>query len=174
MLNKEQNKILNQMLQRIYAMPITKATLREVQNAAMLAVNGNTNQANALLEALITGEIKKNEADQNDPALQKLVDEYCVLVGLARDVYEKGEFINNVYSDVLPQPNQVIFVNRFKRIDGEEFQFLSDSGSTFQVANHFVNRLKEIENTDSFKLVCKSHQENLKDLETTIAKWLTL
>ena len=39
---------------------------------------------------------------------------------------------------------QAVLSNRFRRVDGEEFHFVSDVETTLHVVNHFLTRLQEL------------------------------
>ena len=67
------------------------------------------------------------------------------LARLAKEVFERGEFVNIITSDLVTQEEQFAFVNRLRRIDGEEFVFMSDPQNTVHLVTHFVGRLYELE-----------------------------
>jgi len=86
-------------------------------------------------------------------------------------VYERGEFVNIITSDLVSQQDQYAFLNRIRRIDGEEFVFMSDPQNTLNLLQHFVGRFFELEKApkgkeqiDKFKKEIGIIAERLKQL----------
>jgi Family of unknown function (DUF5414) len=160
-------------LKRIFALPINRSTYREMHSAFHNIFEGNTELANNLLEILLTGDVNSEKA-KNFPKkqVQSLIDEFSVLVWTAKDVFEKGDFISLVTSDMISTPNQQVFSNRMKRIDGEEFHFITDVESTLQLLTHFAARIHELEKNPAAKQFLNSRRNELtavkKKLETLL------
>ena len=132
-------------LRRIFAMKITRSTFRELQNVILTCVNQNKEMANALFESLLTGQIKGNYSEQHREALEALNRQFTIPARLAKEVYERGEFINIITSDVVTQQDEVALLNRLRRIDGDEFVFLSDPENTVHLLQHMISRLQELQ-----------------------------
>lgn len=129
-------------LKRIFVMPLSRSTFREVQNTILALSKGNHEAYETIMDTLLEGEEgKKSELSQK---LSKLIIDYTIPLRVAKDVSERGEFIALVTSDIITQSNFYYFLNRVKRIDGEEFQFMSDPTSTIQILYHFLNRLSDL------------------------------
>lgn len=144
----EEKKIveLEQTLQRVFGLKIGRTTFREAQNAVLAAANGDKDDATALLETLLSGEIKDGRlVKANDPKMRSLLQQYTIPMRLARDVYERGDFLQVITSDTVFQSERPMFINRIKRIDGEEHQFICDIPSTLHLVNHFLSRLQELD-----------------------------
>jgi|GEM_PF-1438020 len=132
-------------MKRIFAMKITRSTFRELQNVILNCVNQNKESANFLFETLLTGQVKPiitNE--QHRKVLEETIRFFTIPARLAKEVFERGEFINIITSDLVSQQEQFAFLNRLRRIDGEEFEFMSDTQNTLHLLNHFVGRMFEL------------------------------
>lgn len=144
-------------LKRVFSMPITRSTFRELQNALMATTEGDRDLANNVLESLMAGESKGN-----GNTMKAIVEDYAIQAQLSRDIFEKGEFINMITSDILTQPGNVVFSNRVRRVDGEEFHFITDVESTIQIILHFIGRLQELDKSEGTKSVLTKAKDHLK------------
>lgn len=150
MLDEKKTEELEQAFQRIFGLKIGRTSFREAQNAILFAVNGNKEDATALLEMFLSGEIKEHRGIKHSAnELKTLIGKYSVALRLARDVYERGDFLQVITSDTVFQNDRPMFVNRIKRVDGKEHQFLCDIQSTLHLINHFLSRLQELEANNS-------------------------
>lgn len=163
MLNTEQSNQINQSLTRIFALPITRSTFREIQNVIYRATSGSKEKTQFLLEMLF-----KSEPVQDNDVLNEIVQAFGVKTKLARDVMERGDFISLVTSDITQSGDKKFLINRIRRIDGDEYQFLTDSESTLHLVEHFLGRLEEVNNQD--KDFAKKYKNRLKQLQDVIAK----
>jgi len=146
MLDKEKLNEIYRSLQRLFALPMSRSTFREMQNIILNALEGNMDQANALLEVFMTRNLKSDKA-VNFPAkeLEKLVEAFSIPAWVAKDVFEKGDFLGLITSDLINVPGQTVFSNRIRRIDGQEFHFVSDPEITVQIFQHFATRVQELD-----------------------------
>lgn len=175
MLDEKKLEELEQTLQRIFGLKIGRTTFREAQNAILSIVNGNKDDATALFEMFLSGEIKDNRLVKHSPnQMRTLINSYGVPLRLARDVYERGDFLQVITSDTIFQNERPMFVNRIKRVDGKEHQFICDVQSTLHLINHFLSRLQELETSNpkvrhltSFSKELESIQEKLKAIKAT-------
>lgn len=153
---------LDKAFERVFAFNITRSTFRQLQNVIFAIAEGNKEVATAILESLLQGEIKP-EANKavSTPSFKKFVDSYNVLTQVAKDVLERGEFINLVTSDVLQNPQAIVFANRIRRIDGEELQFITDAESTLQLVTHFLNRIQEVDRAEPSRNVIDGIKSDL-------------
>ncbi len=133
-------------LQRIFSMKITRTTFREVQNAILQSCEGNTEKANSVFETIVTGE---NKLGKKSDHITHLIEHYMIPIRLSKEIFERGEFINIITSDMLNQANRYLFLNRIRRVDGEEFQFLTDVESTASLLHHFTGRIAELKKADT-------------------------
>lgn len=159
-------------MRRIFAMKLSRSTFREIQNVILNCVNQNKELANFLFETLLTGQIKGEiPNEKHREILEEVIKNFTIPARLAKEVAERGEFINIITSDLVSQEEHFAFVNRLRRIDGEEFVFMSDPQNTVHLVNHFVGRLYELEKTpkakaemDKFKKELGMLGERLKQL----------
>lgn len=146
MIDEKNLVVLEQNLQRIFGLKIGRTTFREVQNAILAAAQGNKDVANTLFETLLSGEVKdKSLGTHAQNHVISMINTYSVPFRLARDVYERGDFLQLITSDTIQQNDKPLFVNRIKRVDGKEHQFICDVPSTIHLLTHFLSRLQELE-----------------------------
>jgi len=139
-------------MKRIFAMKITRSTFRELQNVILNCANQDKDLANFLFETLLTGQIKATVPNEKHrEILEDVIKSFTIPARLAKEVYERGEFVNIITSDLVSQQDQNAFLNRLRRIDGEEFIFMSDTQNTVHLVQHFVGRLYELENNPNAK-----------------------
>jgi hypothetical protein len=161
-------------LKRIFAMRITRSTFRELQNVILSCTNKDKEMANLLFEILLTGQIKhKISNEKHRETLEDIIKYFTIPARLAKEVHERGEFVNIITSDLLTQADQFAFLNRIRRIDGEEFVFMSDTQNTLHILNHFVGRLSELEAAPKGKDELLKHKKELSMLADRL-KQLTL
>lgn len=149
-------------MRRIFAMKISRSTFREIQNTILNCVDQNKDLANFLFETLLTGQIKSDIANEkHHEILEEIIKNFTIPARLAKEVFERGEFINIITSDLVSQEDEFAFLNRIRRIDGEEFVFMSDPQNTVHIVNHFVGRLYEIDKNPKAKEALKEFKKDL-------------
>ncbi len=165
MLNSEQSTQVQNSLTRIFSLPITRSTYREIQNALFRATNGSKEKTQYILEL-----INKGEKVKDNDLINELLEAFTVKTRLARDVMERGDFISLLTSDITRPQDKLFLINRLKKIDGEEFQFLTDADSTLHIIEHFIGRLQEIKSQD--QEFAKINKNRLKQLSDDLQKLL--
>lgn len=169
MLEEKTLSLIQKNLQRIFSMKVTPSTFREVQNSIVTTVNNNRQDAESLLQVFFTGEVKDGVAKGKSlQLLHELVDQYAIPIRLSKEVLERGEFINVLTSDSLQNESRVVFLNRIRRIDGDEFHFLTDPESTVQVLQHFASRLHDFSKSDRGKKVPEVFKTQFEDIRKRI------
>lgn len=159
-------------LQRLFSLKIGRTTFREMQNAILNTVEGNRDEAAKLFEALLRGELGDDLADSESKGpLKSLIDTYCVPARLSRDVYERGDFLQVITSDLIRQ-DKPMFVNRIRRIDGDEIQFITDVESTVHLLQHFVGRLVDMEGEEADSKVLEGSLKELEQVKQGLQKLL--
>jgi uncharacterized membrane-anchored protein YjiN (DUF445 family) len=154
MLQVAQLEKFQKALQRIFML--------KVQNAAVAATEGNKEAAQHLFQTVVKGTSEQGDLDDiTYQALQETVKNYSVPISLSRDVSEKGEFINLVTSDTLRQGESFAFLNRIRRVDGEDFQFISDLDGSLHLMMHFGSRLQELKTAEGGKELLASKTKAL-------------
>ena len=132
-------------MKRIFAMKISRSTFRELQNVILNCTEQNKDLANFLFETLLTGQIKSAVPNKKHrDILEDVIKNFTIPARLAKEVSERGEFINIITSDLVSHEENFAFLNRLRRIDGEEFVFMSDPQNTMHLLQHFVGRLLEL------------------------------
>ena len=165
MFTVEKVKQLENQFKRIFSMPITRSTFREMQNSILSISPEYPEVSSILFESLITGQIK-NEKVFGDAltSVKQLINDYSVQARLCRDVYERGEFISLASSDIISQPNKISFLNRFRRLDGEELHFLTDTKGTINLVQHLLSRVQELQKSEQGREALKEQIEEIKDI----------
>lgn len=137
---------LGQLFRRIFVLPISKLTIRELQNAIAQALTEETEEIKKeLFDSFLAGELKKSLANKkNNAELISLIKEFDFHFKMAREVAELGEFMNSFSCDFAQQGKQIYFVNRMRRIDGEEYYFLSAPETNVRLAHMFITRLNDL------------------------------
>lgn len=149
-------------MRRIFAMKISRSTYRELQNVILNCANQNKDIANFLFETLLTGQIKASVPNEKHrEILEEVIKNFTIPARLAKEVYERGEFVNIITSDLVSQQEHTAFLNRLRRIDGEEFIFMSDTQNTVHLVQHFVGRLYELENHTHGKEELEKYKKEL-------------
>lgn len=174
MINKDSIDDLRANLRRIFVMKISRSTFREVQNALITACGGQKDNLNKLFEWFMTGKPDTSMVDRGDSdVLKDLVEEFSIPVRLSREISERGDFVNIITSDTLSQKegqqDKVAFVNRVRRIDGEEFHFITDPESTLHLIRHFGSRLMELQKTEESKALLEPYKKDIQAISKLIA-----
>lgn len=174
MFNDAQVKDLQRAFKRIFAMPITRSTYRELQNAVMAVTGGDVGSSNQLFQGLLTGnahdELTKKGAKKE---IEDFIENFSISTRTARDVFEKGEFINLVSTDILNRQNHLVFLTRIRRVDGEELQFITDPEGAINYMNHLVTRLGELNRNPQTKHILPNYSDQLKTLQAHIGTLLS-
>jgi hypothetical protein len=169
MTTKEKLSQFERTLQRIFTLNISRSTFREVQNAVVAAADGNKELAKTVFESLISGRLETTNLDtETQNQLTDIVAKYTVPVALCRDIHEKGEFIGLVTSDTLRQGELHAFLNRIRRIDGEEFQFITDVDQTLHLLLHWSGRLHELTSSEGGRQILKERKGALDAISSNL------
>jgi len=151
----EQNnqlELLNNLLERIFSLPISQMTLRELQNAINEAFQGNELK-NDIFESLLQGRVQDSIKGKFGKDFDKLVADYRIKFKLAKEIAETGDFMNSFICDLMQQNKKVYFVNRLRRIDGHEYHFNSLAETNVRLAHMFINRLSDLKKAVDNKVV---------------------
>ena len=152
MLEQQNMQQLHIILKRVFTLPMTRTTFREIQSAFMGISQGDKELFTDLLESLLAGQIKPILKGQIDvDSYQQIVQEYCIPTRVAKEVHDKGQFISFITSDLMTQPKAVILSNCIKTVEGDELRFATDIESSLQLVHHFVGRLHEAKENELTK-----------------------
>lgn len=171
MLDKKTLLLIKEQLQRLFALNITRSTFREVQNI-VLAHTSSTLQEK-IYSSFLSGKADSKCIDKNNRTLfEEVIQHFYPLIQIAKDVYEKGEFVNFITSDTLNRNGSITFFNRIRRIDGKEFDFATDTSTSLQLLHHFLRKVRELPNLKSTKKQKESLQKNLLAIREEIERTL--
>jgi hypothetical protein len=170
MIDAKKMQQLDFAFQRILTLPVSKSSFRQMQNAILFCLEGDREAATLLLDALLGAEAENEQAKMavKEPALQKLIERYALPLSVAREVSERGDFLSIVTSDVISHPEMPLFGNRIRRVDGQEFDFITNSESAVQLLHHFSSRLQEMERLEKSRNVLKGLKKELVSLKNRI------
>ncbi|MBF5050582.1 hypothetical protein CLAVI_000193 [Candidatus Clavichlamydia salmonicola] len=155
-------------LKRIFSMKVGHTTFREIQNVIVGCANNNQEMVGLLFELLLNGQIPENANNQIQALMRSLVMQFMVPVRLAKEVVERGEFINFITSDMVTHQDRCAFLNRMTRLDGSEFLLMTDVRDTLHLIRHFVSRLIEIRQSNVGEESVKANQEGLDVIKELI------
>ncbi len=144
MISQEQIQQLKVGLKRVFGLPISKMTLREVQNLVSTVFQNDSDTARLMMDSLLRGELNEALENGDNEQLISLLEDFSWNIRQAKEVFDLGEFMNIFSCDFLQQGNQVYFVNRMRRIDGQEYYFFSAPETNIRLAHMFINRLKDL------------------------------
>lgn len=166
----EENEISGILIafKRIFAMPISKSTYRQVHNILTLNIK-NEEERKEMLHSLLTASFKQgpNEKERGK-MITSLLEQFSIPVRVAKEVEERGDLLLFVTSDIVRQGEYPFMINRVRRVDGEEFAFLTDQETTIHLIEHYIKRLNEFDRGDShFK---EKFKERLGSVKTMIEK----
>ncbi|MCH1429993.1 MAG: hypothetical protein GWP59_07725 [Chlamydiales bacterium] len=168
MLSKKEILDIRSQLQRIFAMKVSRSSYREIQNLIINVTKSNKVLANQVLLSLLSGELQPEVVNKDDSdEMESLIQEFSSQISLAKEIQEKGDFINIITSDLMGGSENSAFLNRVRRIDGDEFHFITDIESTIKVVTHFLSRVNEYKQNPNNKEFLARHKGNL-----TVAKAL--
>lgn len=160
-------------LKRIFAMKVTRSTFREIQNVILTCTSGDKNLANELFEMLMTGQIKEDFGNEKQKEVfEHIIREFTIPTRLAKEVFERGEFVNIITSDLMNQQDRYAFFNRIRRIDGDEFNFITDLESTVHLLQHFVGRLHDLEKGPKGKEILAKFKKDFSDLNERLKQMI--
>ena len=151
-------------LKRIFATPIGYTTFREFQNVVFNCSQGQQELANFLFEMLINGKLLQELPAGQKQSAQSLIVQFMMLIRVAKDIHERGEFINFITSDMLAQQERCVFLNRLARVDGQEFLLMTDVQNTCHLIRHLLSRLLEAQKYPIGEKILQEIQEDLVSL----------
>ena len=151
-------------LKRIFATPIGYTTFREFQNVVFNCSQGQQELANFLFEMLINGKLLQELPAGQKQSAQSLIVQFMMLIRVAKDIHERGEFINFITSDMLAQQERCVFLNRLARVEGQEFLLMTDVQNTCHLIRHLLSRLLEAQKNPIGEKNLQEIQEDLVSL----------
>ena len=156
-------------LKRIFAMKITRSTYRELQNVIFACANQKQEVADFLFETLMTGQVKAGVVNEKqEETLERCIELFTIPARLSQEVFERGEFISIITCYLVTQGEECALLNRIRRIDGEEFTFLSDPLNTINVLQHFAGRLPELAKNEKAKAELEKCKKELRIISERI------
>lgn len=165
---------ISRALKRIFSLPINRSTYREIHSALFNILDNSADNSNAFLEVLLTGNVTSDKAKLfPKKELASLIEEFSIPAWTAKDVFERGDFISLVTSDRVASPTQHVFSNRIKRMDGQEFHFVSDVESTLHILRHFASRVQELDSHAETKKDLNGHKKEIQSIKEMLEKVLS-
>ncbi|EPP34485.1 hypothetical protein CP10139811_0684 [Chlamydia ibidis] len=157
--------VLEGNLKRIFATPIGYTTFREFQNVVFNCSDDQQEHATFFFEMLINGRLTHELPAEQKQACQSLIAEFMMPIRVAKDVHERGEFINFITSDMLTQQERCVFLNRLSRVDGQEFLLMTDVQNTCHLIRHLLARLLEAQKNPVGEKNLQEIQEDVLSLK---------
>lgn len=163
MFSKEKMEILNLQFQRIFALPMSRLTYRELQNAIVTAADGDLQKVNQVIDSLFKG-------GAEDLALKEFVEHYKVNFRVARQVQDSGDVLSLLTTDIGTQGEKFLFSVRIRRIDGGEFNFITDTEGMIQTAEHIVGQFEELKKSTMGKGTLADSKGRLEHLKARLER----
>jgi len=166
MISEEKMDVLNQQFQRIFTLPVTRLTFRELQMALSTALNNDAKSIQSVTEQLLSNEFT------SDSNLEEFFKEYSVPFRVAKQIQDNGEVLSMLSTDIGTQGDNLLFQVRIRRIDGGEYTFITDAGGFLQVAEHIVQRLGSTKGTLAGRGAITNLEGRLQTLQKSIGQLL--
>jgi hypothetical protein len=164
MIDEEKMEQLIQQFQRIFTLPVTSLTFRELHSAISTALNGDNLAIQSFMDALLTNSF--NYPD--DPRMEDFFKDFSVPFKVAKQIHDNGEVLSMLSTDIGTQGESLVFQVRSRRIDGGEFKFITDANGFLQVAEHIISRLSSTKSTLTGKGAISGLRTRLEALENQI------
>lgn len=176
MIQEKQLKQIAPVLQHIFCLKIGRITFREIENTCFQALQGNADEAHALIHMFLTGQIQQEIVEQDAlPLLRNMLSAFAVPVRVAHDIHEQGDFLFTATSEiVVPAANgqQPLFLHRIRRVDGKESDFLCDLPRTTHMMRHFFMRFQELLEHEEGAAALQSVAADLQTMQQRIGTLL--
>lgn len=160
---------LNLQLQRIFCLPITRSTFRELQNVIFTLAQQSQDKANLYFEVLLTGNMKDGAvADNAKEKMKGVIERYTIPSRMAKEVFERGEFVSGMTSDIVFDSDtgqNALIVTRIRRIDGQEMQVINSPQTTLFTINHHLQRLAELSQNEKGREQFKYLKDQLNQIK---------
>lgn len=164
MLNEEKMEALNHQFQRIFTLPVTRLTFRELQSTISTAFDGDAAEVQSLIESLLRNNVPHHT--NLEPFFQK----YAIPFRVAKQIHDNGEVLSMLTTDIGAQGENLLFQVSIRRMDGGEFKFIADASGFLQIAEHIMDRLASTSSTLIGKGAINALQPRLESLEKTVKK----
>lgn len=166
MIDETKMEVLNHQFQRIFTLPVTRLTFRELQSAIATALNDDNEAIKNLIDSLLT------DTYPDIPNMESFFEKYSIPFRVAKQIQDNGEVLSMLTTDIGVQGENLLFQNRMRRIDGGEFTFITDSAGYLQVAEHIVSRLASTSSSLAGKGAISSLKGRLETMKDEIQKML--
>jgi hypothetical protein len=163
MIERNKMEVLEQQFQRIFTLPVTRTTYRELQNAILTAFDGNSERANKFLNHLVLNEVEY-------PEMEDFVKHYSIPLRVSKQVQDSGEVLSMISTDVSMQNCNMIFSAHIRRVDGGEFSFITDITGFLQIAEHILNRTESVGANPAGKAMITSLHSRLDEMKKTVER----
>jgi len=162
-LSKEYTEQFRKYLQCLFALPLVRTTIREFHSNLVRFLKGDEVLVKAFMEGFLSGEIA--DAEEH---VRALVQEYSPLVRLAKEVHDRGDFLNFVTTDQVTLKEQVVFQHYLRTVDGVEYRFVSDIKTMGQLMHHLTQRLSDASGVELAQKELEEIVPLLKDAQVRI------
>lgn len=161
MFKKEKLGTLKAQFQRIFTLPLTRTTFREISNAVLTASEGDTQKANTFIESLI---LNGGDAASKEPETKEFISQFSIPTRVAKEVHDRGNVLSMLTTDVGLRGDSLVFSSRLRRTDGGDFHFVADTDGILQLMDHFVIRLRDGGKEEKGKESIKKAKERISTL----------
>lgn len=171
-LSREQTANFKNYLKRLFGLPIQRTTIREFHSNLARFVHGDEKLLKDMMEAFIKGTLPADL--QAKEHLRNLIEEFSPLVRLAKDVHDRGDFLNFVTSDQISYEDRIVFNHYIRSVDGTEARFVTDIPTLVQLIHHLSQRLADASDAELSQKALEDLKPILKDIQTKTAHTLEM
>jgi hypothetical protein len=158
--------VVEHSLKRIFSLAVTRSTYREVQNMVVTATNADKEKVDAVLRCLLSGKVNTEVVSpEGEMILDRIIEKFTVPARLSREVLERGEYVSLLTSDTLTSDK---LLNVVRRVDGKEFQFVTDPKMTCNLLQHFVARMNGMKELKGGQEALDTVKEELRMVKKTL------
>ena len=169
---KEYTAQFKNYLVRLFALPIERTTIREFHSSLARFVGTDEALLKTFLDAFLQGKLSLEI--QSKEHLLHLVEEFSPLVRLAKEIHDRGDFLNFVTSDQISYQDTIVFHHYLRCTDGKEMRFVTDIPTIVQLIHHLSQRLSDAANAESSQKSLEDLKLLLKDTQEKLAHTLQM
>lgn len=166
-LSREQTAHFRNYLKRLFGLPVQRTTIREFHSNLARFVQGDEKMLKTMMEAFLSGTLPVDL--QAKEHLRNLIEEFSPQVRLAKDVHDRGDFLNFVTSDQISYEDRIVFNHYMRAVDGTESRFVTDIPTLVQLIHHLSQRLSDASDAELSQKALEDLKPLLKDTQAKIA-----
>jgi hypothetical protein len=104
--------------------------------------------------------------------MRAIIERYTIPSRMAKEVFERGEFVAGMTSDVVfdnETGQNALIITRIRRIDGQELQVVNNTQTTLFTIQHHLQRLQELTAHEKGKEQFKFLKDQLNQIKQNVS-----